>query len=373
MKLNFGKIVGAVLFAGATAAMLLWPKAEVRVEPDVSIRPVRSVVVQAGMRLPDIRLPGRIKAAADRTMCFKVQGRIQRIPVFAGQSVKKGDKLAWLDPLDYEKDLAKAVAAEKRDRLTYERKREAGARKAISQEEVSQAETQLRQSEAQLAIARRAVEDTVLLAPFDGTVAEVPAKELEVVQSTTPVVLVHDLSKVKVDVVVPENLAILQKRIRSADATNSICSAARVSFDSAPGRSYPVRFVEYVSNADRQTQTYVATYEMDAPPDLMLLPGMSATLFIGGESYRYESDESRDAVIVPESALGVADDASAFVWLLEATDAADVYAVRRQQVTLSHRSNGQVTVLTGLRPGVRIATAGVMQLTEGRRVRLLTK
>ena len=373
MKINIGKVVGATLFAGAVAAVEFWPEAKVEAQPDDSVRPVRSVVAEKGARLPDLYFTGRVKANADRTLCFKQSGRVQRIPVSAGQAIKKGDRLAWLDPLDFEKDLAKAEAAEQRDRQTCDRKREAAKKNAISKEELSQAEAQLQVSEAQLALARRALEDTVLLAPFDGTVAEVPATELDMVTPSTKIVLVHDLSKIKIDVIFPETMAIAARKIKAADDTRGVCAMAHVYFDSVPGRLFPVKFVEYVSNADAKTQTYVATYVMDAPEDLMIMPGMSATLFIKGTDYRFDSADLANAIVLPESAVAADPDGSFGVWALEPASEQGVYVARHRTVELASRGNGSVTVLKGVASGERIATAGVSQLTEGRKVRLLAE
>ena len=373
MKINIGKIIGVVLFAGAVAAIEFWPAAKVEAPKDDSVRPVRSVVAQKGTRLPDLYFTGKVKADSDRTLCFKQSGRLQRIPVSAGQRIKKGDKLAWLDPLDFEKDLAKAEAAATRDRQTCARKREAAKKRAISQEELSQAEAQLALSEAQLALAKRALEDTVLLAPFDGTVAEVPATELDMVTPATKIVLVHDLSKIKIDVIFPETMAIAAKKIKAADDRRGVCAVAHVYFDSVPGRYFPVKFVEYVSNADSKTQTYVATYVMDAPEDLMIMPGMSATLFIKGSDYRFDSADLDNAITLPESAVAAATDGTLMVWTLEASAEKDVFVAKRRAVEVASRNNGVVTVLKGVAPGERIATAGVSQLTEGRRVRLLAE
>lgn len=373
MKINIGKVIGVALFAGAVAAIEFWPEANVEAKPDDSVRPVRSVVAEKGTRLPDLYFTGKVKADSDRTLCFKQPGRIQRIPVAAGQRIKKGDRLAWLDPLDFEKDLAKAEAAEQRDRQTCDRKREAAKKNAISKEELSQAEAQLAVSAAQLALAKRALEDTVLLAPFDGTVAEVPATELDMVTPSTKIVLVHDLSKIKIDVVFPETMAIAAKKIKAADDRSSVCAVAHVYFDSVPGRLFPVKFVEYVSNADAKTQTYVATYVMDAPDDLMIMPGMSATLFIKGSDYRFDSADLDNAIRLPESAVAAAPDGSFGVWVLEPSAEKGVFAARHRTVELASRNNGTVTVLKGVKPGERIATAGVSQLTEGRKVRLLAE
>ena len=373
MKDAWGKIVGGALFAGATLAIWMWPDGTADADADAVVRPVRSMVVEAGRRMPDLHFTGRVKASEDRTLCFKQSGRILRLPVKAGQKISKGDRLAWLDPKDFEDDLAKAEAAELRDRLSCERKREAAKKNAVSKEEVSQAEAQLKQAEAQLALARRALEETVLYAPFDGAVAEVPANELDMVGPSTKIVLVHDLAKVKIDVVMPENAVITSKRVRAVDAADEESGAMRASFDSVPGRSFPVRFVEYVANADTKTQTFLATYEMDAPDDLLLLPGMSATLTLPGDRYFYDDEAAREAVALPESAVGATDDGRPFVWVLERTEAEGVFTAHRRTVSLDSRQKGDVTVTGGLKAGERVATAGVSVLDEGRRVRLLAK
>lgn len=373
MSNTTGKFVGTVLFSAAVAAIWLWPGANNEFAPDDSVRPIRSVVVKEGVRMPDLFFTGRVKANADRTLCFKQSGRIQRISVMSGQSVKKGEKLAWLDPIDFENDLAKAEAAELRDRLSCERKREAAKKNAISQEELSQAEAQLKQSKAELALARRALEDTVLVAPFDCEVAEVPATELDMVSPSSKIVLVHDLTKVKIDVVIPETLAIESRKIKSVDTDPTACAGAKISFDSVPGRQFPVQFVEFVANANAKSQTYIATYVMDAPEDLCLLPGMSATMTVRGDGYRMDSNVLSKSLMLPESAVGVNDDGSHFAWVLEESAEKGVYVARRRALTIYSRQNGRTIVSSGIKAGERVATAGVMVLNEGRKVRLLAE
>ena len=110
---------------------------------------------------------------------------------------------------------------------------------------------------------------------------------------------------------------------------------------------------------------------MVAPKDLLLLPGMSATLTISGASYAKTGDESADAMmIIPESGIGAASDGSHFVWVLRQTPEKGVYEVDRRGVVVVRRTD-EGTVVTGLKSDERIATAGVSILSEGRKVTLL--
>lgn len=362
-----GKTMGIGLIVGVTAAVCFWPTAkapEAALEP---VRPVRSAIVRASERMPDLTFAGIVQATASRTLVFKQSGRIQRIAVAKGQDVKKGEKLAWLDSLDFQNALAQAEAAEKRDRLTFDRKSDALRKKAISQEEVSQAEAQLKQSEAALELAKRALEETVLYAPFDGTIASVPATELDMVGTANPIVKIQDTSSVNIDVSIAEKYILRREQFVDVE-TNA---GRTVSFDSLPGRSFPVTFKEFQASADEHTQTFIATYTMEAPKDLLLLPGMSATLTISGASYAQKGKGATEGLtIVPESAVGVASDGRHFVWLLKETEEKDVYEVRRQDVSLVRRTD-EGAVVSGLKPDLRIATAGVTLLTDGRKVTIL--
>ena len=49
-----------------------------------------------------VTYPGRVKAAADVDLAFRVAGPIIRIPVQVGSFVRKGEVIAEIDPRDYE-------------------------------------------------------------------------------------------------------------------------------------------------------------------------------------------------------------------------------------------------------------------------------
>lgn len=368
--MDIGKIIGGGLLLAGTAAIWMWPDAKAPEAAPEPVRPVRSAVAKVNRALPDLSFTGRIKATETRALRFKQSGRILRIPVSKGQHVRAGEKLAWLDAHDFENALAKAEAAEKRDRLSFERKRDAARKNAVSQEEVSQAEAQLRQSEAQLALARRALEETVLTAPFDSVVADIAASELDMAGPDTAIVTIQDMSKVKVDVAYPETLVIVANRIRTKCETSNECAGVTISMDSAPERKFPASFVEFTATADAKTQTYIATYVMDYPEDLLLLPGMSATLTVSGEDY-YFDDGSADDVSIPDSAVGVDASGAHFAWKLEPTEAAGIFRVTACPLELGSAIGKYVSVRKGLAAGDRVATAGIAVLSEGRRVRLI--
>jgi len=369
MNNSLGKITGGVLLVAGTAAIWLWPQGKVPEAEPEPVRPVRYAVVKDAATMPDLKFCGIVKAGEVRTLAFKHPGRIERIPVRKGQTVRKGDRLAWLVQNDFRNSLTEAEVALAHDRQTFERMEKAAKRNAVSREELSKAEAALKRSEVRHAQAKLTLEESTLVAPFDGIVADVPGAELQVVGAANPVVVMLDLSTVKIDASVPESVVIQQKRLKCRDGECRV----RVTFDSAGDREYPVKFVEYKTMAEAENQTFTATYRMSAPSDLVLLPGMSATVTVPGDSYS-PVEEPRASFEIPEAAVGVDADGTYFAWKLLPDGKADgVFTVTRCRLDGCERVKGRglVSGRGGLVPGERIVTAGVAVLSEGRRVTLL--
>jgi len=369
MKNSLGKITGGALLLAGAAAVWMCPKGSVPEAAPEPVRPVRSAVVKDGTTMPDLKFSAVVKAGEDRTLAFKHLGRIERIPVKKGESVKKGDRLAWLVQDDFKNKLAEAEVALKRDRLTFERMNKAAGQNAVSREELSKAEARLKGSEVQYAAAKLMLEESTLVAPFDGIVADVPASELQMVSASNPIVVLLDLATIKVDASIPEAVVISQKRVRCNEGKCRV----RVTFDSARDRDYPVEFVEYKTMAESANQTFTATYRLPAPADLVLLPGMSATISVSGDSYA-PVEKGLMKFELPEAAVSVDADGTYFVWKLQPDPAKPgVYTVTKCRLDGCERvkSRGLVAGRSGVAPGERVATAGIAVLSEGRRVSLL--
>ena len=150
MKIGAGKTIGAAMFAAGVAAIWLWPKPKAEVAEADVVRPVRSMVVSARAKLPEMRCPGRVRAGESRDMMFEVPGRLVEFKLNRGDSVKKGAVLAKLDTRDYEADVAKAEAEYESRKLSYERYTNALGKGGVSKDDVSKAEADFKTAKAQL-------------------------------------------------------------------------------------------------------------------------------------------------------------------------------------------------------------------------------
>ena len=355
-----GKLIGGVLLAAGVAAVFLY-KAKPEEEPeDTTVRPVKSWVVGADAPRPKLYFPGTVEADVEVDLSFEVGGRLVEFPVRRGTVVEQGAVLGRLDPRNFENQVKNAEADLERAQSSLGRIEKALQVNAVSQDEYSQARAAVAKAEAQLAIQRKALDDTRLEARFRGVVSDVFADQFDTVSPGQPVLKLQDVATLTIAVSVPEGYV----QLASPGKLDSASFAVR--FDSLPGRSFPVQLKEFVTTADPVTQTYRATFSMEKPEGVFLLPGMSGTVVIEGA----QPSAADGTLAVPSNAVGFASDGAAFVWVLEASDGG-VFAVRRQVVALGKRLGESVEVLDGLAPGARIAAAGVAILTEGRRVRLL--
>ena len=364
MKLGAGKIIGAVLFAAGVAAIWLWPKPKAEVAEEEVVRPVRSMVVSGKASLPEIRCPGRVRAGEARDMMFEVAGRLIDFKLKRGDRVRKGTVLAKLDSRDYEADAAKAQAEYESKKLSYERYSSALGKGGVSKDDVSKAEADYKTAKANLAVAKKALENCTLVAPYDGMVADKYPEELDMVSSGQKILTLLSVDKVKFDITVPETIVISRRLVDMIAGRRHY-----VVFDSLPGKEFNVDYEEATTQADSKTQTFTVTFSMPVQADYSFLPGMSVTLVIEGGDVK-GAGSTEMPIAVPTVAVGADESGAHFVWKLVKADKEGEYKTVKQVIETGATIGTNLAVKKGLSAGDRIAVAGVSILTEGRIVTL---
>ena len=368
-----GRILGILLLAAAVLAILFYRTDKEETPPDTTVRPLKTLVVGGVARLPVLRFPGTLDADTGVDLSFEVGGRIVDFPVVRGQQVKKGDILAKLDDSDYKNQVKDAQAQLDLAESTLSRTKKALEINAVSQEDYSKAKASRDAAKAQLAIAKKSLDDTVLRAKFTGTVSETYVDNYDTINSGTRILKLQDMSVLNLDVQIPETY-LWRARRAAADPESVRCS---IEFDSLPGTRFPVELKEYSTTADPVTQTFRATYTLPHPEQdgIILLPGMTGTLIveITGEDASATAAPS-GLLQIPSDAVGNDSDGTFYVWLLTpVSDADGVWTVTKRTVTVGDRTGDQVNITEGLAAGDRIAAAGLTILTEGRRVTLYSE
>lgn len=286
------------------------------------------------------------------------------MPAREGIDVNEGDMLARLDPADYQSALDAAAAKARASKETFDRFAEVFERGAISRQELDTRQRQYEVEQANLAAAQKALDDTVLRAPFTGRIGRTFVDNFTNIQAKQEILLLQDLSEFEVVVNVPEQDWLRAKPgFTLAQQTERI--RPTVSLSSLPGRSFPARITEVAAAADPVTRTFASRVRFDPPDDVIILPGMSATLTVSVPEGAVDI-ESR--ILVPANAVVGGNDGGSYVWKLSG----DPLTASKAPVTIGQLTGSEAEVLDGLEAGDRIAVSGVQHLTEGMRVRELS-
>lgn len=336
-----------------------------------SPRPVRCETVKAQPCGMNRRFPGVVKASEETALSFRVGGPLTQVNVNLGTPVKKGDLLMQIDPRDFEDrilsleaQLFGAVAVEQNARQDYKRVSDLFNDKVVSQSDydrarsgVDSAESVVKNINVQLQIARHALEDTSLRAPYDGTVTEQQAENGEMIKSGKVVMHYHNIKTLEILVNIPENEA----ANASMDTANII---AHVSFPALPGNTYEARLKEWSTHADPLTRTYLSTFELEAPEGVRVMPGMSAMVQLANVA------KHTRIFTVPVSALVSNHNGGSSVWIyndargnaqLRNVEVGELCGASRIVIT-DGLSEGEQVVITGsrlLHDNVSLKTAAI--------------
>jgi multidrug efflux system membrane fusion protein len=229
------------------------------------------------------------------------------------------------------------------------------------EEDIEALEGAVRGLEARVVEAQIQLEDSTLLAPYDGVIAQRFVDQGQNMAVGARVVQFQDVEEIDIAVDVPET--VMAAEIQRADIVRM---TARLS--AAPGVEFPVRIREIAQVADPATQTFNVRVAMEAQPNIRVLPGMSANVTV---EYRRAAILG-ERMLIPIEAVGETAGGQQVAWVLDAEgqgESANGGAVSSRPVKLGAASGGRIEVVDGLQPGDRIVVAGVRFLREGMRVR----
>jgi RND family efflux transporter MFP subunit len=384
-------LTGAVLSAGCSTATGKSADQATTERAPITATPV-AAVEQPIARF--IRATGTLMAEDQAEVAAEIAGRVVATPVERGTAVAQGDVLIRLAPTETDAQVreAEANAAQIEARLgigssaafdvnavpevqnakaSYDLAQSEFARiqslldqRVVSQSEFEQRRTQLeaarqqyesakngaaqqyqalQAARARVALAHKAVADTVVRAPFAGLVAERVATTGDYVTKGLKVAVVVRVNPLRVQLTVPEQFV------------SAIAVGAPVNFevDAYPGRQFTGK-IRYVSPALEANQRALTVEAVVANPDRELKPGLFATA-------RIEQPQRTPAVLVPASAVQTTAGTSR-VFIVNGDH------VEERIVTVGQTVDSNVEISNGLKAGERVATTNVAQLSDGAKV-----
>ena len=349
------------------ASLLAACGGEPEVEAEPPARSVKMMTIGDASVKVSWEYPGAIMATRNVDLGFEVSGKIIELPIEDGLKVSEGDLLGRLDPRDYEAARDAALANRRAMRSADVRAKAIFKEGAGSQAEVDKTQRDIKVAEQELNKAQKALDDTALMAPYDGVVGERIADNFQNVRAKQSILIFQDMSSLEMDVTVPErDFVHMEQGLTLEERTARAHPTVEVS--SLPGRSFEAYIKSFTKTADPVTRTYKATFAFENPEDVNILPGMTARVILSPPEM-VAAYATSGGIRIPAIASASDEQGNAYVWRVDP----DTMKVSRAPVVLGQMSGADVLVSSGLSKGDRIATSGVAHLQEGMKVRPLGK
>lgn len=333
-------------------------------EPVVVTPPVRTFVLDGNTEVAFRRFPGEVAAADTSKMSFDVPGRIVLFPAVRGMVLKKGDLLAKLDQTNFIARFDSARAQFNSASEEFNRRRVLLDRRVISRSEFDQFQEAFQVADANMRTAQRALEDTQLVAPFDGRVAETIANNFQNVQAQEPVLVYQNISTLEVDIQVPEaDMSLAMQGVTAENARELL--EAEVEFAALPGERFPLELKAFATQASASARTFRVTFTLSPPENKNILPGMTCTVLLRMKTHYAVSGAEAGIYELPVQAIGTSENKT-FVWRLDPK----TMQVARVPVEMLNLTGDSMRVRSvELKAGDELVGTGVRFLSEGMIVR----
>lgn len=305
-------------------------------------------------------LTGSLTPLNEATVKAKVAGELVAVAVREGESVQAGQPLARVDITDVQARVAarQADVEAAKAQLVWADKNRAQQKALLDKAFISQsaydnvqsnydvAAARLRSAEAELVVARKALGDAVLVAPFAGIVSQRHAQPGERVALDARVISIVDLSRLQLEAAVPP-AAIGQVRVGQP-----------ISFrvEGFGEREFEGR-IERINPAATAGSRSISVYAVIDNRDGLLRGGMFAQGAL-------TLSKVADALAVPASAVRE-EIGQTYVYIID-----DGLVKRRNVKVGAADAAGRVQVLEGLAAGDRIVRVNLGSLREGMAARL---
>jgi membrane fusion protein (multidrug efflux system) len=342
-----------------------------------------------------IRVTGTLTAEEQADVAAETAGRVVATPVERGTPVVEGAVIAKLSSVETDASLKEAEAnaaqiearlalgpeglfdvnkvpevANARASLTLAQAEFARIEKLLAERVVSQSEYDQRKtaveaarqqyeaaknaaeqqyqalqaSRARVTLARKAVNDTTVRAPFAGIIAQRMVSTGDYVTRGMKVAEVVRITPLRIELTVPEQFV----------ADVKVSQPVSFTVDAFPGRTFEgqVRYVSPSLRADQRALTVEASVP-NAKGELK--PGMFATALV-------EQAKKLPGVLVPAGAVRTVSGTSR-VFVVTGDHAEE------RIVTTGQKVDPLVEITTGLKTGERVATENVNQLVDGVKVK----
>lgn len=286
---------------------------------------------------------GTVEALRDLHFMSDVAGRIVKIYADGGSRVSKGSVLVQLDDEMLRADVISNKAAFEGLKKDYERFKNANAQGGVSDQQLDNIHTQMVAAESRYITATRHLADASIKAPISGVVYK---RYVEVGGYVNPGAMLFDIiddSKLKVRCFANEKQRLHIKQGQ----------AITVSGETFAGELLEGKITFIGDKADRS---------LNFPVEVTLTDSRNALKAGMYVSVHFDSGTRKSGILIPRNAI------------VGSIQAANVFVVKngiaqKQSVTTGNMVGEKIEVLQGLQKGDSIVVAGLINVSDGAKVR----
>lgn len=331
------------------------------------IRPVRyqQVFISSGEQTRTFS--GISKAGTETRLSFRVSGILQTLNVKVGDRIKKGQLIAAIDDSDIRLEYRKIIDSLNKSRLQkdtaksnldrikslYENNNVALREYESAKDQYATANSAYNADKRNEELKKRELSYYKLYSPIDGIVASLHVEKNENIQIGSTIVEINTGDDIEVTVGMPESFI---SRVKTGETVS-------VRFSSIKNKVFDGKISEVSYIIGSQSSTYPVIIVLTAPTQ-DIRPGMPCEV-----AFTLSSQQESNNLIVPANAVGE-DTGGNFVFTV--TDSGDGFAVvHKKKVTVGTLTGEGFEILSGLQDGELVVTAGIANLSDGMKVRML--
>lgn len=293
---------------------------------------------------------GSLRAVNGANLSGQVAGIVSAVHFESGADVKKGDLLLELQAEDDKAHLDALKATASLARITFERDSNLVKTNAVSQQTVDTDKGNLANAEALVAQQQALVNYKSIAAPFSGRLGIRQVDLGQYLAAGTTIVTLQQLDPIFVDFYLPQQ-ALAQIKV-GQEVTGKV--------DTYPNKTFVGQIAAINSLVDTTTRNVQVRATMQNHENL-LLPGMFATIEI-------DTSAPQKFVTLPQTAIAY-NSYGNIVYLIDEKGKDDKgqprLAARQTFVTTGATRGDQVAVLSGVKDGDVVVTAGQIKLRNG--------
>ena len=342
-------LVGSIIFVKLGQFTAMGESAASMVMPPVT---VNATTVKRTDWKKYIIATASVTAVQGVIVSAEISGRVTDIRFVSDGYADAGQVLVKLDTSSEDAQLAAGKASAEQARADLKRLRSLSKKKAVSQDAVEQAMTEVKEADAQVEVIRATLDKKSIRAPFSGRLGIRQVNEGQVLSIGDPIVALQKLDQVYVDFSVPQQkLSQLSRDM-----------VVRVKTDVSPDQQFFGTISAVNLEVDVVTRNVRVRATVDNP-DEILRTGM----FVNAEVVL---PDAKPVLAVPATSVLYAPFGnSVFIIDEKKDDKGESTKVLRQQFVILGEARGDfVDVTDGLKEGETVVTSGVFKLSPGAQV-----